>query len=144
MSAWVWLIAIIAFGIIEASTMTLISIWFLVGSIGGMIAALLGANTITQIMVFTLTSAFFLLITRPFVKRFLSTEKTKTNADRVIDEIAIVTEDIDNFNNSGQVKIMGQIWSARTVQDNMTFHVGEQVLVKRISGVKLIVDDVEK
>lgn len=144
MNAWLWLLAIIAFGILEAFTMTLVSVWFVVGSIGGMIAAILGANTLIQTLVFAIVSAAFLMFTRPFVKKVFKVEKTKTNADRLIGDIAVVTEDIDNFKNTGQAKIYGQIWTARAENDDTTFNKGDRVLVKSISGVKLIVSQIDK
>ena len=43
----VWLIAVIVFVLVEASTMGLTSVWFACGALIAMIAALLGANTST-------------------------------------------------------------------------------------------------
>ena len=42
--AWVWLAALVIFAIVEASTVTLVSIWFVGGSLAALIAALLGAD----------------------------------------------------------------------------------------------------
>ena len=62
-----------------------------------------------------------------------------TNADRVIGQIGIVTEVISDRAQAGQVRVMGQIWSARTDDTTDEIAVGCEVRVLRIEGVKLIV-----
>ncbi|MDE6470803.1 MAG: NfeD family protein [Eubacterium sp.] len=133
-----WAAAILIFGIAEAVTVQLVSIWFLVGAIAALIAALCGASPVIQIIIFIAVSVLALVITRPLVKKYISPKKENTNADRVIGQIGIVTEDIDNINAAGQVKADGKIWTARSI-DNSIIPVGSEVIVDRIDGVKLIV-----
>ncbi|MDE5984336.1 MAG: NfeD family protein [Eubacterium sp.] len=133
-----WAAAILIFGIAEAVTIQLVSIWFLVGAIAALIAALCGASPVIQIIIFIAVSVLALVITRPFVKKFVSSKKQNTNYDRVIGQIGIVTEDIDNINAVGQVKADGKIWTARSI-DNSIIPAGSEVIVDRIDGVKLIV-----
>lgn len=133
-----WAAAILIFGIAEAITVQLVSIWFLVGAIAALIAALCGASPVIQIIIFIAVSVLALVITRPFVKKFVSSKKQKTNYDRVIGQIGIVTEDIDNINAAGQVKADGKIWTARSI-DSSIIPAGSEVVIDRIDGVKLIV-----
>ena len=62
-----------------------------------------------------------------------------TNADRVIGSTALVTETIDNAQAQGQVKVNGQVWSARSAQD-IVIPAGTDVRVLRIEGVKVMVE----
>lgn len=133
-----WAAAILIFGIAEAVTVQLVSIWFLVGAIAALIAALCGATPVIQIIIFIAVSVLALVITRPLVKKYISPKKENTNADRVIGQIGIVNEDIDNINAKGQVKADGKIWTARSI-DNSIIPAGSEVIIDRIDGVKLIV-----
>lgn len=133
-----WAIAIILFGIAEAFTAQLVSIWFLIGAIAALISAICGANLIIQIIVFIAVSILALVITRPLVKKYINPKKEYTNADRVIGQIGIVVEDINNVNATGQVKADGKIWTARSI-DNSIISANSEVIIDKIDGVKLIV-----
>ena len=86
-------------------------------------------------------SAALLVLVRPFCRRFLKTRKEPTNADRIIGETAIVTEQIDNIRETGAVKVLGTEWSARS-QDDSVIPCGATVKVAEIRGVKAIVQKV--
>ena len=80
-----------------------------------------------------------LALSRPFAKKVLHTRKERTNADSLIGSIGVVIEEIDNFQSKGRVKLSGLDWAARS-EDGEIIPVGEQVLVRRIEGVKVIVE----
>ena len=61
-----------------------------------------------------------------------------TNADTLIGAQAVVIESIDNLQAKGQVKIRGQIWTARSADENLIYETGAVVTVLAIEGVKLI------
>lgn len=134
-----WIVALIAFVIIEALTAQLLTIWFAVGSVAALIAEMLGADVWLQWTVFVAVSAVVLIATRPFVKKLTKQKLQPTNADRCIGEIAVVTEKIDNIAGKGAVKVNGIEWSART-QSGETVESGNTVRVIKIDGVKLIVE----
>lgn len=133
-----WGALIILFGFFEAVTAQLVSIWFVIGAIAALIAALLGATVPVQVIVFVAVSIIALLITRPIVKKYINPRKERTNADKVIGQDAVVIDDIDNVDGTGQVKVDGKVWSARSV-DGAAIPAGSEVLVEKIEGVKLIV-----
>ena len=58
---------------------------------------------------------------------------------QMIGQTALVTQDIDNLNAKGQVKVEGQIWTARSISDDVQLHEGQKVMIESISGVKVIV-----
>ena len=134
-----WIVALIAFVVIEALTAQLLTIWFAVGSVAALIAEMLGAEVWLQWTVFVAVSAVVLIATRPFVKKLTKQKLQPTNADRCIGEIAVVTEKIDNIAGKGAVKVNGIEWSART-QSGETVESGNTVRVIKIDGVKLIVE----
>lgn len=48
----IWIAAIVVFGIVEAVTVGLVSIWFVLGAVAGLLAAVLGAALWVQIVLF--------------------------------------------------------------------------------------------
>ncbi len=136
---FVWIGALIAFIVIEALTVQLLTIWFALGSLAALIAALCSASVPVQIAVFAAVSLVALIATRPFVKKFTGRKYAPTNADRFIGEAGIVTQTIDNLRETGCVKVKGSVWTARSA-DNGIIEEGETVTVKQIEGVKLIVE----
>lgn len=135
----VWIAATIAFILIEASTTQLVTIWFALGSAAATVATLLNADTLVQCIVFVAVSLIALIVTRPLVKKFTKQKFAPTNADRVIGETAVVTQSIDNLAQTGLVKLQGTVWTARTA-DGTVIAEGQTVTVKKIEGVKLIVE----
>ena len=133
-----WLIAMVLFGVLEAVTVGLTSIWFALGALGALAADAASAPVIVQIVVFLGVSFLTLLLVRPLAQRFVNDRKVATNADRVIGREAVVTEDIDNLQGKGRVSISGADWTART-EDDRPVPAGSKVQVLRIEGVKVIV-----
>ena len=140
--AWVWLGVLVIFAIVEASTVTLVSIWFVGGSLAALIAALLGAEIWLQVALFLAVSTILLISFRPLLKKFHQPKKVQTNAPANIGKLAIVTEAIDNLQGLGAVKLSGLTWTARS-ESGKAIEAGSVVLVKRIEGVKLFVEPAE-
>ncbi len=135
---WVWTIAAILFGVLEAITAQLVSIWFVLGAIGALITAFCNGEIWLQIVVFIAISVITLLLTKPLVKKVVNPKTQKTNADRCIGETGIVIEEINNLTSTGQVKINGNIWTARSTNGGI-IPKDELVTVDKIDGVKLMV-----
>ncbi len=134
----VWIAAIIIFGVAEAATAGLVSIWFVIGSVAGLITAVLGGPIWLQVVVFFVVSIAALIVTRPLVKR-MRKDNVATNADRVLGGTARVTEAIDNTVPTGAVYIDGKTWSARSA-DGSVIPAGQLVRVARMEGVRLFVE----
>ena len=140
--AVIWLIAVVVFVVAEAATLGLTSIWFACGSLLAMVAALLDVSIWGQLLVFILGSALLLASTRKWVSK-LKLGRVKPNADRIIGQQAVVIQTIDNQAAKGQVRVGGQVWTARSVEDEPIL-AGTQVEVVQITGVKVIVKKMEK
>lgn len=93
----IWLGLLVLFGILEAATVALVSLWFMAGSLAALIAALCGAGLPVQVGVFLVVSALLLACLRPLVRRYVTPRITATNADSVIGKVAVVTEAVDNI-----------------------------------------------
>jgi membrane protein implicated in regulation of membrane protease activity len=137
----IWLCIVVLFVIIEALTVQMLCIWFAAAALVTLFSALLGAPVWLQVIVFAFFTAVFLILTRPFVKHFVKGTRTHTNADRVIGKTAIVLREINNDLAEGQVKVLNQIWTARSF-DGRVFPTETKVNVRAIEGVKLIVEDI--
>lgn len=136
---FVWIAVTVAFIIIEALTTQLLTIWFAAGAAAAVIATLLDASPLVQCIVFVAVSLIALIATRPLVKKLTKQKFSPTNADRFIGETAVVTENINNIAQTGLVRIQGTVWTARSA-DGEAIPEGETVTVKKIEGVKLIVE----
>lgn len=133
----IWLILAILFIALEINTLTLTSLWFAFGSIVTMACTSFTNSTFLQFSIFLSSSLAFIIALKPITKKYIHTEKVATNVDRIISMIGIVLEDVDW--NSGEVKVDGKIWSARTDSPDILLKKGTKVEILKIQGVKLIV-----
>lgn len=137
--AVVWLIAMGVFLIVEGIVPGLVSIWFAIGALAALLAAMLRAPFWLQIAWFLLVSVAALALTRPLAKKYVNARTQPTNADRILGKECVVREPIDNLQGTGAVAVDGKVWTARMEEDEQTAARGEVVVARRIEGVKLIV-----
>lgn len=138
MATTIWIAAIIIFGVAEAATAGLTSIWFVLGGVAGLIAAVCGGPVWLQVGLFFAVSIAALAFTRPLVVKLMKKDIKPTNADRVLNNVGRVTERIDNALPSGAVYIDGKTWTARSA-DGEVIELDAAVRILRMEGVKLIV-----
>ena len=133
-----WLAAMVIFIIAEATTVTLVSIWFAVGALGAILIALLGGGLTLQVTVFLALAIVLLIFLRGAVRKHFTPRITRTNVDSVIGATGIVVTPVNNIAALGQVQINGVDWSARSTDGS---HIGAGTLVKvdKIEGVKVFV-----
>ena len=134
----VWLALMVVFLLIEAASVSLVSIWFAVGSLGALVAHVLNAPLWVEILVFLVLSGTLLACLRPFVRKYIQPKVTSTNTDAIIGSAGYVTEDIDNLSARGQVKLGGMFWSARSTSGKL-IHKDTKITVDKIEGVKVFV-----
>lgn len=139
MSTIIWIAAIVIFGVAEAVTAGLTSIWFVLGSVAALIAAICNGPVWLQIALFFVVSIATLAATRPLVAKLMKKDIKPTNADRVLGGSARVTERIDNDVPTGAVYIDGKTWSARSSTGEI-IEPDAMVRVVRMEGVKLYVE----
>ena len=133
-----WFVLIVAFTVMEAATMNVTSIWFVLGSLAGLLCAVFGGSVVWQLILFVVVSGITLAFARPFLRKYMDVTKKATNADRVFSMVGTVIEEINNTLATGAVSIGGKVWSARSLTGEV-LQVGTYVRPEAIEGVKLIV-----
>ena len=139
----IWLIIFVACIGVEIATMGLATIWFAGGSLIAAIVAALGGPIWLQVVLFFAVSLVLLYFTRPIAVKYFNKDRVKTNAESLVGKQAIVISEIDNLQGIGQVTVGGQEWSARNVVGDKEIKVGSVVIIRAISGVKLMVEETQ-
>jgi Membrane protein implicated in regulation of membrane protease activity len=131
----IWLVAAIVLVIFEIATTSLF--FFLCLAIGSLFAALLSyfyPGFWAETTVFAVMTFLAILFVRPLFKKYLKTTSAKdSNVDELIGKDAFVTEKI-TLKESGFVKVMGEIWSAKSDEEIAKDSV---VTIISVSGTKL-------
>ena len=136
--ATLWLVLLILFLVAEGATAAVTTIWFAVGALVAMVAAMLGAQLWLQIVVFMVVSVASLMALRPLLKKYITPKKVRTNIDAVIGQQGIVLQRIDNLAGTGRVKLGGMEWSARSANGEI-IAADAVIQVEKIEGVKVLV-----
>ena len=135
----IWMSLLLVFGVGEAITVGLTSIWFAAGSLAALIVSMLGGGLWLQIVLFFAVTILSIVAFRPIAKKFINEKTEPTNADRIIGREVLVTENISNLRAEGAVSIGGLTWSARSADDT-DIPKGTLVRILRIEGVKVYVE----
>lgn len=139
----VWLALAVLLTIVEVMVPGLISAFFAFGALGAMVTAALLGPFWLQLVWFFVLSVTSLALMRPFVRRYVNSRVTPTNAGTAIGREALVEETVDNLHATGTVMLDGRVWTARTEEKAGPVEAGEIVRILRIEGVKLIVEPAE-
>ena len=143
LTVWIWAGLAVLFLIVEAACpLHLVSIWFVVGSVVALIAAMLGWALWLQITLFVVVSGALLAMLWPLVRKYLNPAVEKTNVDSVLGSTGLVTDAIDNLTAVGQVKLGAMEWTARSTSGN-PIPKGTLIKVDQIEGVKAFVSPAE-
>ena len=138
-----WLIASGVFFIIEMITLGFLVFWFGIGALLAMITSFFTDNIIIQSSVFVISSGLLIFATKPFIKKFAKNNDTvPTNVYSLVGKIGKVTEDVDNIQGTGIVKVAGEEWSA-ICNGNITISKGTEIKVVEIRGVKALVEPLD-
>ncbi|SEV96466.1 Membrane protein implicated in regulation of membrane protease activity [Ruminococcaceae bacterium KH2T8] len=140
----VWLVLMVIFLIIEAATLGITTVWCaagcLVAAIMDLLGAPVGAQVIAMIAVSVVCFIACLIWIRPMFDAKHKRELSPTNADRVLGHEGIVIKTIDPMDGKGQIKVLGQVWSAKA---DKVIEEGSKVKVLSMEGVKLIVEELK-
>ena len=114
----VWLILAGIFLIIEIINFGFLIFWFSIGALVAMVSSFFTGNIIVQTTIFLVVSTLLLFLTKPFVDKMLPKDKIiKTNAYSIEGKIGKVISDIEPIEGKGQVKVSGEVWSAKSSGD---------------------------
>jgi membrane protein implicated in regulation of membrane protease activity len=138
---WVWWI--IAAGLLAVGEIA--TLGFFLGPIAvaatlAAVVAVAGAGLAAQWIVFIAASLGSLLVLRPIARRHLkSPPRIRTGTAALVGGRALVLERVDA--NGGQVRIGGEVWSARAYDEDDSFEPGARVEVMKIDGATALVAD---
>ncbi len=127
-----WLAIIVLLTIIEAFTINLTTIWYIISGILALIISIFVDSFLIQFAIFVIVGTLLLMTTRKTLMKLFKNKNVETNLDRVVGMTGIVTEKIDG--EYGEVKVDGKKWTAYS-DEKIDVH--EKVKVLQINGVKL-------
>jgi membrane protein implicated in regulation of membrane protease activity len=141
MDAWlIWLIAGVFAAVGEILTAGFFLAPFAVGAFGAMLADLVGAGGALQFIVFAALTLTCFGLVRPVAKRHMYTPpRLRTGAAALVGERAIVIDRIDNDEGVGTVRIGGEVWTARSYEEDRVIDAGTKVQVIEIRGATALV-----
>ena len=143
LAAYFWLAIMIVFIVVEASTVSVVSVWFAAGALAALLIAALTGPFWLQVLIFVAVSGVLLWLLRPLTKKYFTPKLTRTNVDAVIGTMGTVLEDIDNVASKGRVKLGAMEWSARS-SDDVVIPAGTLIKVDKVEGVKVFVTAVKE
>ena len=140
---FIWIGFAVIMAVCEAFTSQLVSIWFVLGAVSATVTTIFTPSIPIQSAVFLVVSLVALLVTKPIVKKLKDKKGiVSTNADRLVGKTGVIISDISETHTVGQVKVEGEIWTAKS--DCAPLVKDEKIKVLAIEGVKLIVEPVEQ
>lgn len=141
MPGWaIWMIVAAALAGVEVFSLT-----FLFGplAVAALLAALvagLGLGPVFQIAVFAVASIASLAVLRPIAIAHVRTAiPARTGTAALVGQTAVVLEPVDA--NGGQIKLGGEVWSARSYDGDRVFEPGQRVSVLEIRGATALISD---
>jgi membrane protein implicated in regulation of membrane protease activity len=136
-AAVIWLIAGIALLVSEALTGTFVLLMLGGGALAAAASsAFLGTSPLVDTAVFGGVSVVLLGLARPALRRRTDTVLEPAH-ESPIGTSGLVVQRVDAH--SGQIKIEGELWSARALDHERVYEPGERVTVLRLSGVTAVV-----
>ncbi|GAB3500276.1 NfeD family protein [Nocardiopsis coralliicola] len=139
MPLWIlWIVAAVVLGIAEALTLTL-SLGLLAGAaIAAAITGALGFGVAAQVLAFVATSAAGLLVVRPIARRHLQQPPLLASGTAaLVGKSGVVLEEVTG--EQGRIKLSGEEWSARAIDEDQTIPAGVHVDVVEIDGATAVV-----
>jgi membrane protein implicated in regulation of membrane protease activity len=133
---WLWLAAGVIFLIVEIGAPGLLYACFAVGAFGAAITAAFSDSYLLQLAVFAGIPLILIPLTRPLAKRITTPPPRKTNVDALVGRPGMVLKKIDPENDTGQIRVEGQVWQA--VSDG-PIETGTRIRVERAQGARLYV-----
>jgi membrane protein implicated in regulation of membrane protease activity len=136
-----WVLWMIAAGLLAVGEMCTLGFFLgpvAIAAVLAAIVALAGGGVALQWIVFIAVSAASLAVLRPIARRHLRTPmQLRTGTAALVGAPAVVLERVDG--RGGQVKIGGEVWSARSFDEDQAFEPGTRVEVLKIDGATALV-----
>lgn len=142
-AAYFWLAMMIVFIVVEASTVSVVSLWFAAGALASLITDVLGGPLWLQVILFVAVSGVLLILLRPITKKYFTPKLTRTNVDAVVGTVGTVLEEINNNAATGRVKLGAMEWTARSTEEAV-IPAGTLIRADKVEGVKVFVTAIKE
>jgi len=136
---WIaWLVAAVVLGVAEYFTLTLVLGLLAAAALVAAVVAGLGAPLLAQVLVFAIAGAVGLIIVRPIARRQLTHPPlVREGSYALVGKKAVVVEEVTGT--QGLIKLSGEVWSARALDEDQVIPAGAAVDVMEIEGATAIV-----
>ncbi|WP_454043662.1 NfeD family protein [Cellulosimicrobium sp. Marseille-Q8652] len=137
---WLWWVGgALVFALIEIISLDLVLIMFAGGALAAAGVNAAGGPLWLQILTFAVVSVILLLTLRPWLLRGLRDRVplTETNVAAHVGRAALAVDQVTEV--GGRVKLVGEVWTARTEPDAPPIPAGADVRVLRIDGATAVV-----
>jgi membrane protein implicated in regulation of membrane protease activity len=138
-----WVLWMIAAGLLAVGEMFTLGFFLgpvAVAAVLAAIVALAGGGVALQWIVFTAVAGASLLVLRPIARRHMRLPaQLRTGTAALVGARAVVVDRVDG--EGGSVKLAGEIWSARSYDEDHTFEPGTRVEVLKIEGATALVSE---
>jgi membrane protein implicated in regulation of membrane protease activity len=133
-----WLIAGLLLAGAELATLDLTLLMMAIGAFAASLAAALGFNVVVQVLTAVIVAVALLAFVRPNIVRRLHAGPTLQNGpEALVGKSGLVLERVTS--QTGRVKLSGEVWSARTFDDNVVVEPGQKIGVAEIDGATAVV-----
>ncbi|MET9418612.1 NfeD family protein [Streptomyces klenkii] len=133
-----WLVAAVGLGIPLVVTAMPEFGMLAIGAVAAAVTNALGAGTVAQFIVFAAVSVALIAVVRPIAMRHRAQRPAlASGVEALKGRQAVVLERVDG--NGGRIKLAGETWSARSLDEDRVFEAGEHVDVVEIEGATALV-----
>jgi membrane protein implicated in regulation of membrane protease activity len=133
-----WLALAIVLGVAELFSLDLVLLMLAVGSLVGVVVALVGAPLAAQVLAAVAASVAMLAFVRPnVVRRLHSGPDLVLGHNALIGKQAVVVHEVGP--DGGQIRVAGELWTARPYDETTVIPVGAHVDVLQIKGATALV-----
>jgi membrane protein implicated in regulation of membrane protease activity len=138
-----WVLWMISAGVLAVGEMLTVSFFLgpiALAAVGAAIVALAGGGAALQWIVFTVLAGASLLVLRPVARRHLRMPaQLRTGTAALVGASAVVLDRVDR--DGGSVRLNGEVWSARSYDEDHAFEPGTRVEVMKIDGATALVHE---
>ncbi|MER7741961.1 NfeD family protein [Streptomyces sp. NPDC096538] len=135
---FVWLLTAGVLGVAEFFTLTLVFGLLAGAAVVAAVVAGVGIGVLGQLVAFGVAAAAGLFLVRPVALRQIAQQPlTREGSDALIGKRAEVKQEVTTTH--GLVKLSGEEWSARSLDESLVIPVGALVEVMEIEGATAIV-----
>jgi membrane protein implicated in regulation of membrane protease activity len=135
-----WVGAAFAAGLLETLSLDFVFTMLVGGALAGAATAAFGGPFPLQVIVFCVVSGVLLVTVRPPLKRWAqrSAPLQLTNADALVGRQAMTLTEVTTH--GGQVKLAGEVWTARAVPGSLPLEPHSVAHVVAIDGATAVVE----